>query len=309
MATDTNYVCTLETHQIRELRSIMETKAWSFGDAPYAYWRAKLEKTQVVAYESGKLTVQGKDTADFVQFVLEPEILGEARFGYEHLLAEAESPEMFEPHAGIDESGKGDYFGPLVIAAAYVDPPSARALLAAGVTDSKAIKSDRRIRDLSEIIRKETRGRYSIVPIGPETYNRLYAKIGNVNKLLAWGHARAVENILDQVPDCPRALSDQFGRKSTVEQALMERGSKIKLEQRTKAESDIAVAAASVLARDEFVRRLDQLGLASGVRLPKGAGTAVVEAASLLGQQGGRELLGRFAKLHFKTTEKAFCLV
>lgn len=309
MATVKNYVCTLEPHQVRELRGIMETKGWAFGDAKYAHWRAKLNKTQVVAYESGKLAVQGKGTADFVQFVLEPEILGEARFGYEHLLAEAESPEMFEPHAGIDESGKGDYFGPLVIAAAYVDQGSARTLLAAGVTDSKAIKSDRRIQALSEVIRKETGGRFSIVAIGPEAYNRLYAKIGNVNKLLAWGHARAVENILDRVPDCPRALSDQFGRKSTVEQALMERGSKIKLEQRTKAESDIAVAAASVLARDEFVRRLNQLGATAGVRLPKGAGSAVVDAASVLVQQGGVELLGRFAKLHFKTTEKALALV
>ncbi|MBT4816388.1 MAG: ribonuclease HIII [Lentisphaerae bacterium] len=308
MSTATNYVHTLEAAQIGELRQIMEAKGWEFGDAPYAHWRARLEKTQVVAYESGKLTVQGKGTAEFVQFILEPEILGEARFGYEHLLAETESPEMFEPHAGIDESGKGDYFGPLVIAAAYVDADSARTLLAAGVTDSKAIKNDRRIRDLSEVIRAETRGRFSIVPIGPEAYNHLYAKIGNVNKLLAWGHARAVENLLDRVPDCPRAISDQFGRKSTVERALMERGARIKLEQRTKAESDIAVAAASILARDEFVRRLEQLGTAAGVSLPKGAGSGVVKVASSLGQEGGHKLLTRFAKVHFKTTEKALGL-
>ncbi|MCK5802528.1 MAG: ribonuclease HIII [Lentisphaeria bacterium] len=305
MATKTSYVNTLAAKQIEQLREILVAKGWVFADAPYAHWRAKLDKTSVVAYQSGKLTAQGRGTADFVQFILEPEVLGEVRFGYEHILAEQENPEMFEPHAGIDESGKGDYFGPLVIATAYVDGPTARTLLEAGVADSKTIKSDRKIRDLAEIIRRELCGRFSVVPVGPEAYNRLYSSFRNVNRLLAWGHAKSLENLLEKVPDCPRAISDQFGRKETVLRALQERGRKIELIQRTKAESDIAVAAASILARAEFVQRLEQLGHSAGVTLPKGAGTKVLETAREMASRGGRKALEPFAKMHFRTTYKA----
>ena len=262
-------------------------------------------KAKVVAYKSGKLTVQGAGMPDFVQFILEPEILGEARFGYEHLLAETETPAMFTEHAGIDESGKGDYFGPLVIAAAFVDRAVARRLLTLGVADSKTIKSDKRIAELSELIRKETNGRFSIVAVGPVAYNRLYEKFRNVNRLLAWGHARSLENLLERTPACPRAVSDQFGSKRDVRNALMARGREIKLEQMPKAEADIAVAAASILARAEFVRRLAELGKAAETKLPKGAGKVVDAAAAALAARGGRELLGTVAKLHFRTTAKA----
>lgn len=304
MPAKTSYVCTLSAPQAARLRALMEPKGWSFDEAPYARWRARLDKTTVVAYESGKLTVQGKGTPDFVQFLLEPEILGEARFGYEHLLAEQESPEMFTPHAGIDESGKGDYFGPLVIAAAYVDGDLARKLLEAGVADSKTIKSDRRMSALDECIRKQLGDRFSIVAIGPEAYNRLYDSFGNLNRLLAWGHARALENLLEKVPDCPRAISDQFGRKETVRRALQKRGRDIRLEQRPRAESDVAVAAASILARSEFVRRLEKLGRSVDAVLPKGAGPRVLETARDLVEGRGKAVLGKIAKLHFKTTAR-----
>ena len=302
----TSYVCKLKPEQMEQLRELMIPKGWVFDEAPYAFWRAKLDKTTAVAYQSGKLTVQGKGTADLVQFVLEPEILGEARFGYENLLAEQESPEMFTPHAGIDESGKGDYFGPLVIAAAFVDGTTARKLLEIGVADSKTIKSDKRMTVLSDSIRVETGGRFSIVTIGPEAYNRLYDGFKNVNRLLAWGHARALENLLEKVPDCPRAISDQFGNKKTVLNALMAKGRDIELQQMPKAEADIAVAAASVLARAEFVRRLDLLGKEAGLTLPKGAGVKVNEVAAGLASSGGKPHLAKFAKMHFRTTQKVF---
>lgn len=305
MTSRNSYVCKLSAAQANQLRALLEPRGWEMDEMPYARWRARKEKTTVVAYESGKLVVQGKGTADFVQFVLEPEVLGEARFGYESERAQARDPAMFEPHAGIDESGKGDYFGPLVVAAAYVEPDSAQRLVDLGVTDSKRIKSDRKIAALAAEIRKLLGDRFAIVPVGPEAYNRLYAKIANVNRLLAWGHARALENLLEAVPDCPRALSDQFGNKQTVLRALMDKGRGIRLEQRTKAESDIAVAAASILARAEFVRRLAQLGDSAGVTLPKGAGAPVNAVAAQLAAKGGRTLLGRYAKLHFKTTDRA----
>jgi ribonuclease HIII len=212
---------------------------------------------------------------------------------------------MFEPHVGIDESGKGDYFGPLVVAACYVDGAMARQCLRLGVADSKSIRSARRIASLAETIRSVTGGRFSVVVVGPEAYNRLYDSFGNLNRLLAWGHARALENVLDREPGCPRALSDQFGRKELVLKALKKRGRTITLEQTPRAEADVAVAAASILARAEFVRRLETLSDSVGHALPKGAGPAVVEAASALVRRRGKDALRTVAKLHFRTTQVA----
>jgi len=300
----TSYVCKLTAPQIRKLHDLLEEKGWEFEAAPHTHWRTNHENAVVMAYTSGKLVVQGKGTPDFVQFILEPHVLGEARFGYEAILAESESPEMFTPHAGVDESGKGDYFGPLVTAAAYVDSSSAREMLELGVTDSKSIKNDKRISTLAAEIRRMTRGRFSIVVIGPEAYNRLHAKMGNVNLILGWAHARAIENLLEKAPDCPRVISDQFGDKKTVQRALMRKGREIRLEQYPRAEADVAVAAASILARAEFVRRLDKLADATGTKLPKGASAAVIEAGRKIAAAGGREALGKVAKLHFRTTGK-----
>jgi ribonuclease HIII len=297
----TSYVCTLTAAQAEQLRSRLADRGWHFAELPYAFWKAGLAGTTVVAYQSGKLTVQGKGMAELVQFLIEPEVLREARFGYEHLLAENEHPEMFTPHAGIDESGKGDYFGPLVVAACYVDADTARQLLLLKVADSKTIKSDRRIAELAAKVRTVTGGRFSLVAVGPEAYNRLYGQFGNLNRLLAWGHARALENLLEREPSCPRAISDQFGRKETVLRALKERGRSIVLEQRPKAEADIAVAAASILARAEFVRRLEGLGRQIGLVLPKGGGPAVSQAATELVRREPA-LLGKVAKLHFRIT-------
>jgi ribonuclease HIII len=297
----TSYVCTVTPAQAAAVRGHLEDRSWGFAEAPYAFWKAAREGTTVVAYQSGKLTVQGKGTAELVQFLLEPEVLHEARFGYEPALAEQEHPDMFEPHAGIDESGKGDYFGPLVIAACYVDADIARQLLLLKVADSKTIKSERRMADLAGKIRTVSAGRFSVVAIGPDAYNRLYEKFGNLNRLLAWGHAKALENLLELEPSCPRAISDQFGRKETVLRALQERGRSIRLEQHPKAEADIAVAAASILARAEFVRRLDALAQQVGIALPKGAGPAVTQAAKAVLHRDPK-LLGTVAKLHFRTT-------
>jgi ribonuclease HIII len=305
MSTRTSYVCTLRPEQVTALRARLEEKGWSFSPLPHAHWKGEGPQVNAVAYLSGKLTVQGKGTAEFVEFLLEPEILGEARFGYEAEHRQIERPEMFAPHAGIDESGKGDYFGPLVIAAAYVDADTARALLADGVADSKTIKSDKRIHALAASIRQRTAGAYSVVAIGPEAYNRIYARIGNVNRLLAWGHARALENLLEKVPDCPRAVSDQFGNKRDVLQALLGKGRGVKLEQMHRAEADVAVAAASILARAEFIARLAALGTRCGVALPRGAGPPVDAAArQLVARPGGSAVLPTVAKLHFRTTAK-----
>ncbi|NOY79809.1 MAG: ribonuclease HIII [Kiritimatiellaeota bacterium] len=300
----TSYVQKLTPDQVRKLHDLLDGKGWEFAPAPYAHWRTARDNVVVMAYTSGKLVVQGKGTPDFVQFILEPHVLGEARFGYEAVLAEEESPEMFEPHAGVDESGKGDYFGPLVTAAVFVDRLSAREMLQLGVADSKSFRNDKRITGLASEIRRITAGRFSIVSIGPEAYNRLHDKMANVNLILGWAHARAIENLLEKTPECPRVISDQFGDRRTVQRALMKRGKSIRLEQFPRAEADVAVAAASILARAEFVRRLDKLGEMLKVKLPKGASKAVIEAARKIVETDGRDVLRKVAKLHFRTTGK-----
>ena len=200
---------------------------------------------------------------------------------------------------GIDESGKGDYFGPLVIAAVFVDSTTQGELALMQVRDSKKI-SDGRILELAPDIKAICP--HSLIAIGPQRYNELYAKIKNLNRLLAWGHAKALENLLDRV-SCERAISDQFGNERLILNARQEKGRKIVLEQRTKAESDLAVAAASIIARAEFLIRLKRLSEEVGTTLPKGASPAVELAGKMIVRKHGRERLGSVAKLHFKTTK------
>lgn len=200
---------------------------------------------------------------------------------------------------GIDESGKGDYFGPLVIAAVFVDATTQRELRLMQVRDSKKI-SDGRILEMAPDIK--TICPHSVIAIGPQKYNELYAKIRNLNRLLAWGHAKALETLLERVT-CERAISDQFGNERLILNVLQEKGRKIVLEQRTKAESDLAVAAASILARAEFLLRLKRLSSEVGTTLPKGASPAVELAAKMIVKKHGQERLGLVAKLHFKTTK------
>lgn len=201
---------------------------------------------------------------------------------------------------GIDESGKGDYFGPLVIAAVFVTPSTQQDLTLMQVRDSKNI-SDGRIMEMAPDIRLVCP--HSIVAIGPQRYNELYAKIKNLNRLLAWGHARALENLLQQV-DCDLAIADQFGDERLILNALQEKGKQIRLMQRPKAESDLAVAAASILARAEFLQRLHKLSEGLNTTLPKGASPAVELAGKMVIKKYGRERLGTVAKLHFKTTKQ-----
>ena len=200
---------------------------------------------------------------------------------------------------GIDESGKGDYFGPLVIAAVFVDATTQGELALMNVRDSKKI-SDGRILEMAPDIR--TICPHSIIAIGPQRYNELYRKIRNLNRLLAWGHAKALETLLDRV-SCGRAIADQFGDEQLILNALQEKGRTIVLEQRHKAESDLAVAAASILARAEFLLRLKRLSDEIGTALPKGASPAVELAGRMIVKKHGEERLGSVAKLHFKTTQ------
>ena len=199
---------------------------------------------------------------------------------------------------GIDESGKGDYFGPLVIAGVYVAREQEEQLRAAGVRDSKTL-SDKKATALAEQIRALCSS--TIVAIGPERYNSLHASFKNLNRLLAWGHARAIENLLEKV-SCDRVVADQFGDERFLKSALMAKGRAITLIQKPRAEEEVAVAAASIVARAEFLRRLQELSARYGVPLPKGASDAVITAGKEFVRRHGAEALGQVAKLHFRTT-------
>jgi ribonuclease HIII len=209
------------------------------------------------------------------------------------------------PHIGTDESGKGDYFGPLVIAGVWVDETLQTSLTQLGVRDSKEL-SDRRCQELASNIREICPGKYQVVvEISPEKYNQLHEQLlrekRNLNHLLAWGHARAIESLLTR-QECKQAIADQFGDEKYITSKLMEKGRTINLLQTPKAERFIAVAAASILARDHFLTRLGQLGKEASLNLPKGASPEVIATAKQIIQKQGPYALRKFAKLHFKTT-------
>jgi ribonuclease HIII len=172
------------------------------------------------------------------------------------------------------------------------------------VQDSKRIDSDARIRALAKSIRQTIGNLSEVVLIGPEKYNDLYEKFGNLNRLLGWGHARAIENLLAKRPDCPRALSDKFADAGVVENSLLRRGRAIKLEQRTRAESDLAVAAASILAREAFVDWLEKRGGELKVRLGRGVSATVKQTAQQLVEANGPDILRQVAKVHFRTAHE-----
>jgi ribonuclease HIII len=302
----TIHTCKLTDEQASALEAALRARNWKPREVPYARFAFESDKCDVVFYESGKLVVQGKGTQEFIEFLLEPEILKQAKLGYETIL----NPELLLPRIGVDESGKGDFFGPLCIAGVYVNESVIKAWADLGVRDSKNISSDKKISELADKIRKTPGCVTTVVPIGNEAYNRLYAKMKSVNAMLAWGHARVIENLLGQRhrmnPPPVKAISDQFAAsKSVIEKALMAQGRELQLVQRHKAEEDIAVAAASILARDEFVKGLAKLEKQFQTELPKGAGTNVDAAAKKFVEERGAGELAKISKLHFRTALRA----
>lgn len=203
----------------------------------------------------------------------------------------------FIPHIGTDESGKGDFFGPLVIAGVLVDEKNAEFFHQLGIKDSKKL-SDKKMLALSVEIKKNAP--HSIIAISNSKYNELYSNIKNLNRLLAWGHARAIENILNS-SHCEYALSDKFGDENLIKSALMKNGRSIRLEQMCKAESDIAVAAASVLARATFVQKMQVMEDTYGIKFPKGCSNLVKTSAAEFIKKYGKERLHEVCKTHFKT--------
>ncbi len=205
--------------------------------------------------------------------------------------------EKFISHIGTDESGKGDFFGPLVIAGVLVNEENAEYFKELGIKDSKKL-TDKKMLAMAVEIKK--RAPHSIIAISNSKYNELYANIKNLNKLLAWGHARAIENILNS-SSCEYALSDKFGDEALIKSALMKNGRNIRLEQMCKAESDIAVAAASVLARATFVQKMQDMEKTYGITFQKGCSGLVKTVAAEFIKKYGKEKLKEVCKAHFRT--------
>jgi ribonuclease HIII len=294
-----SYTAKLDDAQMAKLRTICEERGWMSFDVAYTRFAFKADhlKVNVTAYESGKVVVAGKGTEEFVTMTLEPDVIGAARLGYDEVL----HPDWFEPHAGLDESGKGDFFGPVVAATVIADKAAIEAWRAAGVQDSKKIAESQIIK-LDRLIR-ETRGvAVETCLCGMPKYNELMARPGaNLNRLLAWQHATALEKALAR-KQVPRGLLDQFTKQPLVQRELARKGVKnFELAMRTKAEEDPVVAAASVVARAEFVRQMHTLSKKFGAKLQKGAGPLVKEQAHEIINRFGARALGDFAKLHFRT--------
>jgi ribonuclease HIII len=294
-----SYTAKLDDAQMEKLRVVCVERGWTPFEVAYTRFAFKAEhlKVNLSAYTSGKVVVAGKGTEDFVRDVLEPEVLGAATLGYDEVL----HPDWFESHAGLDESGKGDFFGPVVAATVIADKPAIEAWRKAGVQDSKKI-TEMRILELDRVIRTTSGAVVRSFKLGMPKYNELMAKPrANLNLLLAWEHAIALTEAL-ALKRVPWGLLDQFSEQPLVQRELKKKGvENFELKMRTKAESDPVVAAASIVARAEFVREMNQLSKKFGAKLQKGAGPLVKAQAHEIIQKFGAKALGEFAKLHFRT--------
>ena len=294
-----SYTVKLDDAQMTKLGALLKERGWTPFEVAYTRFAYKADhlKVNVSAYTSGKLVVAGKGTEDFVRDVIEPEITGAAKLGYDEVL----NPDWFEPHAGLDESGKGDFFGPVIAATVIADKSAIDAWRKAGVQDSKKI-TELRIIQLDKIIRETHGVAVRVCFCGMPKYNELMSRPGaNLNRLLAWQHATALEQALT-VKRVPWGLLDQFTEQPLVQREMTKKGVKdFDLKMRTKAESDPVVAAASVVARAEFVRQMNLLSRKFGAKLQKGAGPLVKAQARQIIERFGARALGEFAKLHFRT--------
>ncbi len=271
-------------------------QGFQLSPAPYAFFTAKKQGMSCTLYTSGKLTVQGKGKEEFIEYYLEPEILKSVAYTY------PEVGQDMSARIGMDEAGKGDFFGPLCIAAFYAGEGQVVDLLKMGVRDSKKM-SDESVINLSKKLKASYP--YKVLKLLPETYNKLYDKFHNLNRMLAWGHTTALEELSTKT-ECKKAILDQFADKELMMSFLKRNNLGIDLTQRFKGEEDPVVAAASILARGAFLEGLAELEDKFQVKLPKGASSAVITAAKKAIEKHGVEILPLVSKTHFKTTSALF---
>ena len=293
-----SYTLKLSSEQMDKLGHALKSRGWGIRTVQYARYAFDGELVKVVVYESGKLVVQGRKTEDFVANILEPEVTGEFLLGYE----EVNNPEWFEPHAGLDESGKGDLFGPVVTACVIADGEMVRAWMEAGIRDSKTITDGAILKMAKQI--KGTKGAViKVAYTNMVKYNELYLKFdSNLNKFLAWLHGRSLNSALEEKKPV-WGLLDQFTKQPLVQKYVEDLDFELRM--RTKAEEDPVVAAASIIARATWLEQMKKLSELAGGKLPKGSGVQAKEKATSLYQQLGEARMKEFCKLHFKTAYEA----
>ncbi len=290
-----SYVIQFDLALTEKLQQGLKEQGFELTQPPHSLFQGKKKGVVCTLYTSGKLVVQGGQMKEFIEFYLEPEVLGVFNYGYES----TSSTQDLAPHIGVDESGKGDFFGPLCIAGVFADGQTIPELEKIGVKDSKKLK-DPQIVQIATKIRKKYP--FHVVRIGPKRYNELYEKFGNLNLLLGWGHATVIEHMLEKT-GCNRIIIDQFAAEHVVETALGRRGKEAQLIQKTKGEQDLVVAAASILARAAFVEGIEKLEKQMHQKLPKGASSMTIEAGKKLVHAHGNAILEHVGKLHFKTVQ------
>jgi ribonuclease HIII len=292
------FVTRLGVEAGRRLRDAIGHEAFAFRTVPHARWSARGEDVVVTYYVSGKLVVQGAGTEVFVARHL-PDAAPAAREG-------AAVEPVHGPVIGSDESGKGDYFGPLVVAAALVGPDDVNDLASMRVMDSKAA-TDAHVRRVEGAL--ADRLPHAVEVLEPEAYNAAYAEEQNVNRLLGRLHAKAIDAVLAQAgaeAARVRIVVDRFGAPDHVRRHLGAAARGRPLSMKVRGESHPAVAAASFLARAAFLRSFERLKGDAGGELYLGASDPrILPLTRRLLAEGGEAWLGRFAKLHFKTTRKA----
>ena len=284
-----------------ELKDYLAKQGFAFEDRPHQIFLARRPGAVVNLYNNGKIVIAGNNLA-----LIDPLREFLISLGAEKVAKQEDNLLPLElpfPHIGTDEVGKGDYFGPLVVAGALVPVDAVDSLQILGVRDSKLL-SDTTVRNLASQIRILLgRHRVEEITISPLKYNALYQKMRNVNRILGWAHARAIENLLSNGEGCTMAVADQFGDPGYIRDSLMARGKRIDLKQTIKAERDLAVAAASILARDIFLHKREEMSECYGVVFPKGA-TDVVPFGKKLVEEQGLNILPHVSKLHFSTTSE-----
>jgi len=288
------FVTNLSNELVEKLKMLLTEQGFSFTTPPYTLFSAKKKGLSVTLYTSLKLCVQGKEMAEFIEYYLEPEIL--QTFTFSHPTANIDK----RARIGVDEAGKGDFFGALCIASCFAESDAIDQLANLGVRDSKnltdsaAITLSKKIKELCS---------HEVVQIGPERYNALYKQFKNLNSLLAWGHATAIEK-LSTKSGCSVVIVDKFAHDYVVQNALKRKNLDITPEQKVKAESDIVVAAASILARAAFLQSLEALSKVYETPLPKGASKQVIATGKKLVAKFGPQILEKVAKTHFRTTDE-----
>lgn len=291
------FVATIDVGLAPKLLKDLTQADFEISTPPHTIFSAKKKGISCTLYKSGKLTVQGKEMKSFIEFYLEPEILKTFTYAYQN--------EILDPNIdlsariGIDESGKGDFFGPLCIAGVYAEGDAIHRLKKLGVRDSKQL-NDVAILKLAEKIRSEFV--HHIVKINPLKYNELITKFKNLNRLLAWGHATAIEQLAEKT-QCHNVIIDQFANEEVVLTAVLRKKLQLNITQRHRAEEDLVVAAASILARSAFLDGMKQLEKQFEQPLPKGASKQTIEAGKQFVRRHGLENLDKAAKMHFKTLD------